>query len=132
MAQRGTVLKARRLRREMTLPEVLVWRVLRGRPEGYRFRRQHPSGLFVADFYCASARLVIEVDGVAHEMGDRLARDVRRDAWLAEQGVAVLRIPAKDVLHDLDAVVRLILRRCVPPLHQPSAGPPPHAAHGED
>ncbi len=47
----------------MSLPEVLLWQVLRTRPSDLKFRRQHPSGAYVADFYCHEARLVIEVDG---------------------------------------------------------------------
>jgi very-short-patch-repair endonuclease len=66
-----TVLRARSLRREMTLPEGMLWQVLRQRPEGFKFRRQHPIGRCVVDFYCPAARLVIEVDGEAHSMGDR-------------------------------------------------------------
>lgn len=132
MAKRATVLKARRLRRIMTKPEVALWDVLRTRPAGIKFRRQHPIGPFVLDFYCPASRLAIEVDGMAHEMGDNPERDARRDRWLQEQGVHVLRLAAGDVLADLDAVLSFLLRRCAPPLHQPSAGPPPHAAHGED
>jgi very-short-patch-repair endonuclease len=53
------------LRRALTLPEVLLWQVLRSRPGGYRFRRQHPAGPYVLDFFCAAAGLCIEVDGKA-------------------------------------------------------------------
>jgi very-short-patch-repair endonuclease len=60
-----TVLRARALRRSMTLPEGMLWQVLRKRPEGYKFRNQHPIGRCVVDFYCAATRLVIEVDGEA-------------------------------------------------------------------
>ncbi|MEO6042140.1 MAG: DUF559 domain-containing protein [Croceibacterium sp.] len=67
----GTVRKARRLRREMTLSEVLLWREFRKRPGGLKFRRQHASGDYVLDFFCSDARLAIEVDGIAHDMGDR-------------------------------------------------------------
>ena len=125
MVKRATVVKARRLRRIMTRPEVALWDVLRTRPAGIKFRRQHPIGPF-------ASRLAIEVDGMAHDMGDNPERDARRDRWLQEQGVHVLRIAAGDVLADLDAALGFILRRCAPPLHQPPAGPPPHAAHGED
>ena len=65
MADRKTVLNARTLRRAMTRPEVLLWQVLRERPNGLRFRRQHPVGPFVLDFYCPAARLAIEVDGMS-------------------------------------------------------------------
>ena len=67
-------------------------------------------GRCVLDFYLPSARLAIEVDGQAHEMGDNPARDARRDAWLAGQGVKVLRVPAADVLDEdrLEGVLRFI------------------------
>lgn len=125
----GTVNKARTLRREMTLPEVLLWQVLRQRPDGLKFRRQHAAGPYVLDFYCGDARLAIEVDGEAHERGDRPARDSARDAWLEWRGIATLRVPAREVLRDLGAVVRLVTAEAGArlPLHHPSDGPPPRA-----
>jgi very-short-patch-repair endonuclease len=69
------------------------------------FRRQHPVGPFVLDFYCSDASLCIEVDGGWHHVGGRPERDKRRDAWLAEQGIAVVRIPASKVLDDPESVV---------------------------
>ena len=62
---------ARKLRRKMTLPEVILWHWLRQRPEGLKFRRQHPTGPYVLDFFCSDARLAIEVDGEAHSRGNR-------------------------------------------------------------
>ncbi len=104
--------KARQLRRDMSLPERLLWRELRGKPLGIKFRRQHPIGAFVLDFYCPSARIGIEIDGIAHDMGDRPARDERRDALLREQGIEVLRIAASDVLESPADVAEAILARC--------------------
>ncbi len=116
--------KARQLRRKMSLPEVLLWQQLRQSPGGHRFRRQHPAGPYDLDFYCAPARLAIEVDGAAHDFGDRPTRDAARDAWLEGQGVRVLRLPAKAVLTDLDAVLRLILASVDPPPPRPSGAVP--------
>ena len=66
---------ARRLRREMTLPEMVPWRALRRKSlDGLRFRKQHPMSKCVLDFYLPSARLAIEVDGRAHDMGSNRAR----------------------------------------------------------
>ncbi|WP_322963099.1 endonuclease domain-containing protein [Sphingomonas fuzhouensis] len=129
-----TVRKARGLRRDMTLPEVVLWRVLRERPDNLRFRRQHPAGAYVLDFYCPVARVAVEVDGEVHERGDQPERGVRRDAFLAGHGVAVLRIPARDVLRDLDTVIRYIMTQARDrlPLHRPADGPPPQAQLGED
>ena len=85
----------------MTLPEVLLWQALRGgRAGGLRFRRQHPIGPYVLDFYCPAARLAVEVDGEAHDIPDQAGHDLRRDAWLAEQGIQVLRVLAADVLDE--------------------------------
>ena len=93
----------------MTLPEVLLWQQLRGSPRGIRFRKQHAADDFVLDFFCARANLAIEVDGAAHDMGDRPARDEARDAWLAERRIETLRLPAGDVLADPVAVAEGII-----------------------
>ncbi len=130
---RKTVERARKLRREMTLPEIVLWRWMKGRPEGLRFRHQHPLGFYSLDFYCPAAKLAIEVDGEAHERGNQPARDEGRDVWVASRGIRTLRIAAAEVMGDLDAVTRLIVAECgTLPLHRPSDGPPPHAGHGED
>ncbi|WEK02674.1 MAG: DUF559 domain-containing protein [Candidatus Sphingomonas phytovorans] len=105
-----------------------------------RFRRQHPVGRFVLDFYCPAVQLVIEVDGEAHSRGDQPARDEARDIWCAERGLRVLRIPATLVMNDLDTVARGILAVCheqlsrLPLHHSPEEanGPPPRAKHGEE
>jgi ATP-dependent DNA helicase RecQ len=101
--------KARDLRRDMSLPEVQLWQALRGEKlGGLKFRRQHPIAPYVLDFYCAGARLAVEIDGESHER--RAAQDARRDAFLLEQGIRTLRIPVRDVLNDLPAVTDHIYR----------------------
>ncbi|SER01959.1 endonuclease domain-containing protein [Sphingobium sp. YR768] len=97
--------RARILRQSMTLPEILLWQELRKRPAGLRFRRQHPAGVYVLDFFCPRHRLAVEVDGEVHGRGDAPERDAVRDLWLAADGIRVLRIRAKDVLKDVEAVV---------------------------
>ena len=101
----------------MSLPEVLLWRQLRGSPDGLRFRNQHPAGPFVLDFFCARANLAIEVDGIAHDMGDRPQRDGARDAWLRDHRIDTLRLPASEVLRDpvaaAEAVIALVKDRLV-------------------
>ncbi len=93
--------RARRLRRQMSLPEVILWDCLRkGRLTSLRFRRQHPLGLYIVDFYCPSARLAVEIDGEGHGHPDQERHDQARDRWLASEGVRVLRIPAASVLDD--------------------------------
>jgi very-short-patch-repair endonuclease len=108
------VRRARALRRSMTLPEVLLWRLLRTRPDGLKFRRQHPAGPYVLDFYCESAKLAVEVDGAVHGMGDLPKRDAERDQWLAKAGIQTYRIPARDVLDDEEAVLTAIVQLCGP------------------
>jgi very-short-patch-repair endonuclease len=108
-----TFARARILRRGMSLPEVILWQALRkGKLARLRFRRQHPVGPYILDFYCASARLAIEVDGFAHDTAAGVRHDKRREAWLAERGVQVLRVSARDVLRDeaLEAVLLEIRR----------------------
>ena len=130
------VRRSRARRREMSLPEVLLWQILRKRPEGLKFRHEHPTGEHSLDFYCGDARLAIEVDGEGHALGGRLERDARRDAWLERAGIVTLRVPAAEVLRDLDAVVRGVVAqtRSRLPLHHPASpgGPPPRDELGED
>ena len=105
----GTKLPARKSRQEMSPPELRLWLELRREPDGYYFRRQHRAGPYRLDFYCAKAKLCIEIDSEAHERGDRPERDARRDAWLAARGVDTLRIPAKEVMQNLEGVLQHIL-----------------------
>jgi very-short-patch-repair endonuclease len=129
------VIRARKLRREMSYPEVLLWQRLRGSPNGVRFRRQHPVGAdYTADFYCAAARLVIEVDGEVHSFGEAPGRDAARDEYMRSRGLVVLRVPASEVLKDADGTAAGILRLVGAPLHPRAkgrGGPPPQRA-GED
>jgi len=128
--------RARKLRRKMTLPEVLLWRLLRQRPHGLKFRRQHETGEYVLDFYCLDARLAIEVDGMIHDNPAQVAHDSRRDAWLAKHGIETLRVPASEVLADVTKAAEAIVEyaRARLPLHHPAApgGPPPRDKLGED
>jgi very-short-patch-repair endonuclease len=104
--------KARRLRREMSLPERLLWRELKGKAGGVKFRKQHPVGPFVLDFYCAAAKLGIEIDGIAHDMGDRSEGDSERDEFVRSQGIEVVRYPATEVLASAVDVAEAIIALC--------------------
>lgn len=129
--QRQQVYTARKLRREMTLPEVLLWEQLRAQKLGVKFRRQHPVGPYVTDFCATAAKLVVEIDGEAHDRGPAPARDAARDAFLAAQGFEVVRVTAKDVLENMDGVVALLRLKADSPLHHAS-GAVPLPASGED
>ena len=84
---------ARRFRRKQSWAEKILWRLLRDqRFSGYKFRRQHPFGGYLLDFYCAEARLVIETDGPAHGYPERQKSDAQRDEWLRRHGIEVKRI----------------------------------------
>jgi very-short-patch-repair endonuclease len=108
-APRTTKDRAKSLRRQMSLPEVLLWKALKGRKlQGLRFGRQHPIGPYVLDFYCEAERLAVEVDGGSHDFGDRPERDQRRDAWVLAQGVTTPRLSASLILNDVDDATRAI------------------------
>ncbi len=97
-APERTFRRARALRRGMSLPEVVLWQALRhGRLAGLRFRRQHPIGPYILDFYCARLRLAVEVDGLAHDAATQMQHDERRRGWLAERRVTVMRLAANDI-----------------------------------
>lgn len=137
----ATVRRARKLRSAPSLPEALLWRHLKGSPGGIRFRRQHPAGPYVLDFFCARANQAIEVDGASHDMGDRPDTDVARDEWLADHRVETLRIAASAVLHDslkvAEAIVAHALERLAefgkaPPSAANAAATSPSQADGEN
>jgi very-short-patch-repair endonuclease len=121
----------------MTPPERRLWNVLKTRPEGFKFRRQHPLQPYVLDFFCHESALAIEIDGLAHELGSNPQRDASRDAWAAEQGVRTLRFGAIDVRDNLEGVLISIVEECLRrapeemPLHRLRRSPSPANA-GED
>jgi very-short-patch-repair endonuclease len=100
--------RARELRQEATPAEQVLWYAVRaGRLDGLKFRRQHPVGRFVMDFYCAAHRLCIEVDGAVHEQ--QRDRDAARDEALLAHGIRTLRFTNDQVARDLPRVVDAIL-----------------------
>ncbi len=127
---RPEVAIARKLRRTMSYPEVMLWQRLRGKALGYSFRKQHPVGPYVADFCCLSVRLIVEVDGAVHDGDAKAAYDARRDAFIKHNGFRVLRVAATDVQRDIEAVIAAVVALAEAPLHRPSDGPPPRS--GED
>ena len=122
----GAVPRARRLRREMTMAETLLWKQLRRLD--MNFRRQAPIGSYIVDFVRHEARLVVEIDGYYHEAPDRKAQDLQRTAWLQSQGYRVIRFPEKDVRDRLPEIVERIAAEAAPP---PSPTLPPSRGKGE-
>jgi len=103
--------RARTMRRALTPPEARLWRCLKGdQLEGLGFRKQHPVGPYILDFYCAAAKLAVEVDGAVHAQAEQAAHDGRRSAWLGHKGIRVIRIKALDVRDELDGVLEYIAR----------------------
>ncbi len=93
----------------MTPPEFRLWQALRRNSLGKcKFRRQHPIGPYILDFYCASAKLAIEVDGAVHDEPAQIAHDRRRIDCLHKRGVRVVRLSAVSVMRDHAAVVDFI------------------------
>ena len=105
-------------RRQMTRAESALWRHLRGRQlTGLRFRRQEPLGPFIADFYCATARLAIELDGSSHE--GRETYDALRTEILSNEGYRVLRFSNAQVERDVESVLLTIVAHCKSPSSSP-------------
>jgi len=117
MRVRGTTVEldelARKMRRAPTAAEALLWASLRLRPGGAKFRRQHAVGRFVFDFVCVAARLVIEIDGAAHD--DTAQRDAERDVTTRAAGYRVLRFRNEEVLGDQHAVIAKIAAHVAAP-----------------
>ena len=102
---------ARSLRRAQTEAESTLWARLRDRQaDGLRFRRQHPIGPYVADFYCPEAHLVVEIDGDTHVGNER--HDAVRSQYLAERGYRVIRFWNSDVHENIDGVLEAIWIEC--------------------
>jgi len=98
--------QARRLRGDMTDAEKLLWSKLRrNQLDSHYFRRQMPVGSFIADFCCAKAMLIVEVDGGQHAENQR---DARRTEWLEQQGYRVVRFWNNEILGNIEGVVSMI------------------------
>jgi len=89
--------RAKILRNRQTGSEMQIWGYLRTRPLGFKFRRQHPLGIFIADFYCHSAALIIEVDGNIHDSPEVKSADERRQKLIENDGLQVLRFTNKQI-----------------------------------
>ena len=113
---------ARHLRRNRTGAEQRLWRKLRElKYAGFKFRQQVPIDHFIVDFACLSERLIVEVDGGTHSTEEEVARDLRRERYLMDQGFRVLRVWNSDVRQNLGGVMDTI----VAALHTPTPDPSP-------
>jgi very-short-patch-repair endonuclease len=102
---------SRRLRRPLTPTEQILWTYLRaGKLEGFKFRRQHPVGRFIGDFYCAECKLIVEVDGGIHNR--RAEYDAERTEWLQTRNYHVIRLTNEQVRNSLQESLEFILAEC--------------------
>lgn len=107
--------RAKELRRKMTRAEKVLWGYLRGNKlGGVHFRRQQIIAGFIVDFYCDSAKLIVELDGKIHE--HRAEEDAERDKILKSMGLQILRIKNEEVVNDLPIVLAKISSLCSPKL----------------
>ncbi|MDY6923457.1 MAG: endonuclease domain-containing protein [Pseudomonadota bacterium] len=124
-----THIRAKALRRPLSPPEARLWvRVRAHRLRGFKFRRQHPIGPYILDFYCPAGRLAVEIDGRCHDDEARLIHDRRRTEWLHRRGIRVIRIAAVDVRDELEGVLAYIGRVLEERLERPEPPPPPRFA----
>ena len=106
----------RKLRGKQTDAEKLLWECLRRkRLKGLKFRRQHPIGRYIADFYCPEARLVIELDGGIHQFKDQKEYDRVRQEMIEMRGIRVVRIKNDEVEQDKESVISKVLSLTSPP-----------------
>ncbi len=106
------------LRQESTPTEELLWSRLRNRQlYGLKFRRQHPIGQFIVDFYCAETRLIVEIDGPVHEQ--QRERDRERASILEEGGRRIIRVTDQEVERDIEAILERIAKACGIDAHSP-------------
>jgi very-short-patch-repair endonuclease len=110
---------ARTLRHNSTDAERKLWSYIRAKQlEGFKFRRQHPLGNYIADFVCLEKCLIIELDGRQH--ASNREKDLERDNWLINEGFHVLRFWNNDVLDNLEGVVSKIRKYLLTPSPWPS------------
>ncbi|QWV99051.1 endonuclease domain-containing protein [Geomonas nitrogeniifigens] len=99
---------ARSLREKQTDAESLLWLLVRNRRMGFKFRRQHPVGGYILDFFCHEASLCIELDGGQHADGETAARDEQRTMKLEALGIRVIRFWDDEVLRNTEGVLEKI------------------------
>lgn len=103
--------RAREMRHPQTAAEATLWGVVRRRNLQYRFRRQHPIDRFIVDFYCAQAKLCIELDGESHLEPEQLEYDLARTEYLESLGYRVIRFNNNDVRYNINTVVDEIISK---------------------
>ena len=101
--------KAKQLRNKLTAAETVLWMHLKKGINGLKFRRQHPFGIYIADFYCHKIKLVIEVDGSIHNDPEIRKADEIRQKDIEEMGYMVIRFKNEEIMADVEAVMKKII-----------------------
>jgi very-short-patch-repair endonuclease len=107
--------RAKELRNHPTDAERILWQYLRTRPGGYKFRRQHPAGNYILDFYSHQLKLAIEADGFIHDKDENRNADMERQTILEGQGIKVVRFTNDEILKHFETVIEqlnLIINEC--------------------
>jgi|SRR5215467_5780762 len=99
---------AKNLRKNMTEAEMALWLHLRSGVNGSKIRRQHPIGVYIADFYCHKVKLVIEIDGSIHHKSEIKNYDKKRESDLEALGYCILRFTNKEIFNDIEKVLEQI------------------------
>lgn len=97
---------AKELRKNLTNAELILWEYLKQKPFGCKFRRQHPLGNYIADFYCHKVKLVIEIDGDVHDNLDVKRQDEVKEKDLKEAGLSVVRFRNEVVIREIESIIR--------------------------
>lgn len=117
-APQSSFLKAQFLRKNETESEKILWGKLRNNQvKGYKFRRQHPIGLYIADFYCHKLKLIIEVDGEYHNLPEQIEKDKERTQILESNGLKVIRFTNHEIHKNVDKVISEIILKTDEILH---------------
>ena len=99
---------AKLLRKNMTHAESILWSYLKVKPNGLKFRRQHPLGIYIADFYCHTLKLVIELDGSIHDNEEVKMNDEIRQKLIEEDGITVIRFKNQEISNNIENVLKII------------------------
>lgn len=111
-APQSSFLKAQFLRKNETKSEKILWEKLRNNQlKGLKFRRQHPIGLYIADFYCHKLKLIIEVDGEYHNLPEQIEKDKERTQILESNGLQLIRFTNNEIQKNLEKTVTEILTK---------------------
>jgi len=112
MSKIGIITKAKRLRKESTEAERLLWKELRGYKLGVKWRRQHPVDMYILDFYSSQLNLAIEIDGSLHKIKENKEYDKMREKYLKNRNIKIIRFWNSEVKKDLNKVLKKIRKHC--------------------